>query len=164
MVVTGCCKNFLNAVAHFDYGYIECTAAQVVDHDFLIVFFIDTVGKCGSSRLIDYSLYIKTCNFACIFGSLSLSIGEVCGNCDDSLCNCFTEICFCIFFKFAEYHSGNFLRSVLFSAYVYFVGRTHLSLYRSDRVVRIGNCLTFSDLSDKSFAVLCKCNNRRSCS
>ncbi len=45
MGVAGSGKHFGHAVAHLDDGHVERAAAQVVDHDLLVVFFIHAVGQ-----------------------------------------------------------------------------------------------------------------------
>ena len=71
-VVTGSCKDLLNAVAHINNRYIKGAAAEVIDHDLLLGFFINTVRESGSSRLIDDPFNFKAGNLARVFGRLSL--------------------------------------------------------------------------------------------
>ena len=161
VVVTCGSLNFLNAVAHLNDGYIECTATQVVNHNGLILFLIDAVGKSRSGRLVDDTLYVKTCDLTCILCCLTLCVGEVCGNGDYSFCNGFAEICLSISLKLLEDHSGNFLRSVLLAVDVNLVVGTHVSLDRGNGSFSVGNCLTLCNLTNKSFACLCEAYNGR---
>ena len=97
MCITVCCKNFEYAVAEFEDGYIECTAAEVVYQNLVgAFFFIETVCKGCCRRFVDDSLYIKTCDSAGILGCLFLSIREVSRNCDNRFCYFFSQIAFCI--------------------------------------------------------------------
>ena len=82
-VVTCGCKNLLNAVAHFDYGNIESAAAEVVNHNLLVVFLINAVSQCRSGRLIYNTFNLKSRNFACVLCCLALCVGEVCRNGDN---------------------------------------------------------------------------------
>ena len=72
MVVAGGSENFLNTVAYFDNGYIECTAAEVIYNDLLVVFLVYAVCKCRCRRLIDYSVDFETRDLTGILCSLSL--------------------------------------------------------------------------------------------
>ena len=90
------CKNFDNTVADFNNGNVECTAAEVVYHDLLFTFIIKAVSQSG--WLVDDTFNIKTCNLTGILGCLSLSIVEVCRNCNNRFCDFFTQIAFCICF------------------------------------------------------------------
>ena len=121
MVVTCGCKNLLNAVAHFDDGNIEGAAAEVVNHNLLIVLFINTVCKSCGCRLVDDSLDVKTGNFACVLCCLALSVGEVCRNGDNGFGNLFTEVSFRVRFQLLKNHCGNFLRSVILSVDGYMI-------------------------------------------
>ncbi len=71
-VVTGCRKNLLHAVAHFDDGDVEGAAAKVVNHDLLIGFLVDAVGKSCGGRLVDDSLDVETRDLAGVLGRLTL--------------------------------------------------------------------------------------------
>ena len=98
-------KNFLNTVAHFDDRYIECTAAQVVNHDLLILFLINTVRKCSGCWLIDDSLNCQTCDLTGVLSSLSLCVCEVSRNCYNSLCYLFAQISLSVSLQLLKYHS-----------------------------------------------------------
>ena len=66
---------FEYAVTKLEYGYIECTAAKVVNEDLLAsVVLVKSVCKGCSCRLVDDSLNIKSCNLSCVLGCLLLSI------------------------------------------------------------------------------------------
>ena len=164
MVITGCSKNFLYSFAHFNNRHIESTAAEVIYHYFLFIFFVYAIRKSSSCRLVDNTLNIQSCDFAGILRCLTLCVGKVSRNGNDSLRYRLTEICFCIFFQLGEYHCRNFLRCIVFIVDLNFVGRTHFSFNRRNGVVRVGNRLTLCHLTYQSFAVLRKCNNRRRCS
>ena len=97
-VVTGSSKHFLHAIAHFNDGNVERTAAEVIYHDLLIVFFINTVGKCCRCRLVDDTLDLKPCDLTRILRCLTLCIGKVSGNRDNRLGHLVAEISFRILF------------------------------------------------------------------
>ena len=57
-------QHFRHAVAHLDDGNVERAAAQVVHHDFLVVFLIHAIGKGRGRGLVDDALYIQARNGA----------------------------------------------------------------------------------------------------
>ena len=59
-------QNLGNAVAHLDDGHIEGTAAQIVDHDLLVVFLIHTVSQSSCGGLVDDTADVQACNGACV--------------------------------------------------------------------------------------------------
>ena len=73
------------------------------------------------------SLYFETCNLTCILCCLTLCIGDICGNGDNSFCYLIAEICFCICLELLKNHCRDFLRSILFVVDSYLVIGAHLS-------------------------------------
>ena len=165
---------------------IEGTAAKVVHCNLhILVLLVKAIGKSCSCRLVDNTLYIKTCNLTGLFGSLTLRVGEICRNSYNCLSDILTEIILCSLFHLLENHCRYLLRgvkltididtrSIVFSAdhlirhTSYFSrnlveGFTHESLDRENGVVRIGDCLTLSRISDLTLASVSECNYRRSC-
>ena len=163
-VVTCGCKNLLHAVAHLDDGNVECTAAEVVYHNLLLVFFINAVCKSCCGRLVDNSLYLETCYFTCVLCCLTLCVGEVGRNCDNSLCYCLSEVCLCISLELLENHCRNLLGSILFAVDIDVIVRAHISFYRDNCSIGVGYCLTLCNLTDKSFTCFLKSYYRRGCS
>ena len=153
-VVTCGCEDLENTVADVEKRNVERTASKVEYHDLLIVFLVHTVSKSCGGRLVDYTLDLKTRDLTRVLGSLTLSVGEVCGDGDDSLGNGSAEISLCVSLKLLKYHSRDLLRSVVLAVDVYLVAGTHLSLDGDDGLVGVGDSLTLSDLTDKSFVVL----------
>ena len=162
-VVTSSCQNFLYTVAHLDDGYIESTAAEVVYHDLLISFFINAVSQSSCGRLVDDTFYIQTSNLTSIFGCLTLCIGEVCRNGDNSFCYRLAQICFCVSFQFLQNHCRDLLWCIGFAVDGYFVVSTHFTFDRADGSVSVCNCLTFCNLTDHSFACFGESNNGWGC-
>ena len=70
--------HFENAIAHFQDGDIESTAAQV-EHRDLVFFglFIESVSESCRRRLVDDAFDVETRDAAGVFGGLALSIVEV---------------------------------------------------------------------------------------
>ena len=144
------CENFDDAVADIDDRNIECAAAKVIDHDLLIYFVVKAVSQSCCCRLVDDTLYFKTCDLAGVLCCLALSVVEVCRNCDDCLCDLLTDIVLSVSLQFLKDHSGDLLRCVGLAAHGNLLICSDLSLDGSDRVVSICNCLTFCRLTDKS--------------
>ncbi len=158
-VVSGCGKNFGNAVAHFNNGNVESTAAKVVNHNGLILFLVNTVGKSRSRRLVDDTSYGKTRDLSRVLCGLPLSVGEVSGNCDNSFCNGVMEISLRVRFKLLEDHCGDLLRGVLLAVNVYLVVAAHVSFNGSNGSARVCNGLVLSNLTHKTFACFCEAHN-----
>ena len=162
VVITCGCKNLLNTVAHFDDGNIEGAAAEVVNHNLLVVLFVCAVGKSRSGRLVDDTLYLKACDFACVLSRLTLRIGEVCGNGDNRFGYRLAKVGFRIGFKLLKNHCGNLLRSVAFSVNAYFVVGAHFTLDGSDGSFGVGYSLAFCSLANDTLAGFREADNGRS--
>ena len=153
---------FKYAVAHFQDGNVEGTAAQVIYENGVVVSFVDTVSKSCSGRFVDDTQNFQTCDFACVFGSLTLAVREVSRNSDNCLGYSFSQIFFCITFQFLQNHCGNFFRRIFFAINFNFVSGAHMTFNGADGSVRIGNSLTFCQLAYQTFAVFGKTNYGRS--
>ena len=162
--ITVCCQYFDYAVTDFDDGNVECTAAQVVYHDFLFIFVIQTVSQRCRCGFVDDTFYIQTGDSACVFCCLSLRVIEVSRYCDNCFGNCFAQISFCVCFQFLQDHCRDFLRGVTFAFNVYFVVFAHVAFDGSDCVVGVCDRLTFCCFTNQSFAIFCKTYYGRSCS
>ena len=114
--------------------------------------------------LVDDSLNVKACDLTRILGCLSLRVGEVCGTCNYRIGYRASEICLCICLQLLKDHSRNLLGSVALAVDRNLCVRSHISLDGADGLVGVGNSLTLCNLTNKSFACLGECNNRRSCS
>ena len=99
-VVAGSGKNLDNSVADLDDRNIECTAAEVVNHDLLLFLIVKSISQSRRCRLVDDTFYIKACDFARVLGRLTLRVVEICGNGDNRLSNCLAKISFRVFFSF----------------------------------------------------------------
>ena len=161
MVVAGSCQNFDYAVADFQDGYVEGTAAQVIYHDLLLGFLIYTISQCSSSRLIDNTLYIQTGNLACVLGCLTLCVSKVSRYGNNCVSYRRTDICFCISLQLLQDHCRYFLRRILLAFNVNTVVRTHMTLDGNNGAACVGNCLVLCSLTNNTLALLVKCYNRR---
>ncbi len=72
MVVARGRKNLLNAVADIDDRNVERTASKIVYNNVLILFLINTVSERCRRRLVDDTVYVKSCNLSRVLGSLTL--------------------------------------------------------------------------------------------
>ena len=160
-VVAGRCENFNNTVADFQNGHIEGAAAEVVNHDLLVIFFIKPIGKSCCGRLVDDTLYFKACNLAGVLCCLTLCIREVCRNRDDCFGNRLSEVSFGICLQLLENHCGNLLRGIGLVVDGHFVVGAHFTFDGGNGAVRVGNSLAFCHLAYHSFAVFGKCHDGR---
>ena len=154
-------QNFDNAVADLDDGNIECTAAQVIDHDLLLFLVVQAVSKRRSRGLVDDSLDIKAGDLACVLGRLSLRVVEVRGDSDDSLGHLLAEIALSIRFQLLKDHRGDLLGRILLAVDGAAAICAHVSLDGRNCIVCICNCLTLCGLTDQSLAVLGESDDRR---
>ena len=90
------------AVAHFQDGHVECTAAQVEDQDGLVLLLVQTVGQGSGGRFVDDALDFQAGDLAGILGGLALAVVEVGRDGDDRLGDRLTQIGFRIRFSLAR--------------------------------------------------------------
>ena len=165
MAVAAGSFDFKYAVCQIKDGHIEGAAAQVVNQEamFLAVFnLIKAVsqGRCG--RFVDDTQNLEACNGASILGSLALAVGEVCRAGNNSFCDFFAQISFCIHLQLLQNHSGNFLGCVGFAVNGDFVIAAHVTFNGNYGTVRVGHSLSFSQLAYQAFPVLGETYHRRS--
>ena len=153
-------KNFEYAVADLKDGYIEGTAAEIVNENLLVGFLIHTVCKSCCGGFIDDTEDVKACNLACILGCLTLAVAEICRNGDDCIGHGLAEICFRILLQLLKNHCGDLLRSIALALDSAAVVGAHLTLDRGYGVVGVGYSLTLCNLTDHALAAL-ECNNGR---
>ncbi len=158
-------KNLEHSVADIENGHIERAAAEIVNHDLMRSFIlIESVSKSRRRGFVDDTKHVQARDFACVLCCLSLTVREVCGAGDDGVLNGFAEISLRVLFKFRKNHCGNFLRGILLAVDSDLIIATHMSFNGYDRSVAVGNRLTFSNLTDESFAVFLETNHRGGCS
>ena len=162
VVVAGGSQNFLNALAHFNNGNVEGAAAQVVNHNLLVAFFVHAVSQGSRGRLIDDALYIQARNASGVLGSLTLGVGKVSGNGDNRFGDSFAQVSLGVGFQFLQDHSRNFLRGVSFAVNIYLVIGAHVAFNGADGPVRVGDSLAFCHLAHHTLAVFGEGHNGRS--
>ena len=153
-VVAGGSQNLDDAVVDLQDGDIERTAAQVVDHDLLGLLFIHTVGQSRSGGLVDDPLDIQTRDLAGVLGSLTLRVGEICGNGDDRLGYGAAQVSLSIRLELLEDHGADLLRRVGLAVHVHLVVGAHLPLDGDDGPLGVGNGLTLGHLAHHPLAGL----------
>ena len=127
-VVTGRSEHFNDAVVNVENGHIERAAAEVVDHDLLALLLVDAVGKRRSRRLVDDTLDIEAGDLTGILGRLTLRVGEVSGNGDNSLADASAEVGFGVRLELLQDHRADLLRGVLLAVDLDFIVAAHLAL------------------------------------
>jgi len=76
-----------HTLLNLENGDIESTTTQIVDGDDTVVLLLHTVGKGGSSRLVNDTEDVETGDLTGILGSLTLRVVEVGGDSNDSVLN-----------------------------------------------------------------------------
>ena len=76
--------DFKQPFGQLQYGYVECTAAQVVNDKRAFRGVVQTVGNRGGGRLVEQTQYVQARQTRGIFGGLALCIVEIGGNGNDS--------------------------------------------------------------------------------
>ena len=145
-------KHFGDAVAHLDDGDVERTAAKVVDHDLLVVFFVRAVGKSRGRRLVDDALDLQAGDGAGILGGLALAVVEVRRYGDDRLGDLFAQIALGVRFQLGQNHGADLLRGVFLAVDVHFIVRAHMALDGSDGTVGVGDGLALCHLAHQALA------------
>ena len=154
---------FKHAVAQFQDADIEGTAAQVIYQDGMVVSFVNAIGQGSRSRFVDDTQHFQAGNLACVFGCLTLGIGEVSRNSDNCLGHGFAQIFFRVRFQLLQDHGGNFFRRIFLVANFHTVTSfAHMTFNRADGTGRVGDRLTFCHLAYQALVVFCKAYNRRS--
>ena len=154
-------QHFDDAVADLQHGHVEGAAAEVVDHDLLVAFLVQTVGQRGRGRLVDDALDVKTGDLAGVLGRLTLGVGEVGGDGDDGLGHALAEIGLGVGLELLQHHRGDLLRGVALVVDRHLVVRAHLALDRGDRAVGVRDGLALGHLADHTLAVLGKGHDGR---
>ncbi|MPM50556.1 hypothetical protein SDC9_97298 [bioreactor metagenome] len=155
-------KHFDNAVADFKDGDVKGAAAEVVDHDFLLVVLVNAVSKGCCRRLIDDAQHFEAGNFAGVLSCLTLRIVEVSRNRDDGLGHLGAEVVFCISFELLQNHGRNLFRRVALAIDVYAVGSAHFTLDGGDGAGGVRDGLPLCNGADHALAGLREGHDRRS--
>ncbi|RMP82784.1 hypothetical protein ALQ15_114378 [Pseudomonas syringae pv. actinidiae] len=165
---------------------VERTATQVINDDSVIALgLVHTVSQSGRGWFVDDALDVQTGNTAGVLGCLTLTVVEVGRNGDDRFGNRFTEVVFGGLFHFLQDFSGNLRRRHFLAIHfnpgitvvslddlvrdhldvflndILFELTTNQTLYRIQRVVRIGNGLTLGGLPHQDLTVIGISNDRR---
>ncbi len=104
--------DFDNIVADLENRDIECTAAEVEDHDLLFLFLIEPICKRCRGRFVDDALYVEPCNFAGVAGSCALRVVEVRRYGNDRFGDRFAQASLGVCLDLLKDHRGDLLRSV----------------------------------------------------
>ena len=127
-----------HAIADFEHGHVEGTAAKVVDHDRAFALLLQPVGHGSSRRLVDDPLDLETGDLAGVLGRLPLCVVEVGGDRDHGLGHLLAEIGLSGLLHLAENESRNL------------AGRVFLTVDLDPRVAVVG----LDHLEGRHFVVL----------
>ncbi len=99
-----------DAVAHIQNRDVERTAAQVIDHNLLVLLLVQAIGKGGGGRFIDDAQDIEAGDLARIFGGLALAIVEIGRHRNDRLGHRLAQISLGIGLELLQDHGRNLWR------------------------------------------------------
>ena len=155
MGVAGGGQHLDDAVADFQDGHVEGAAAQVVDHDLLILLLlVHAVRHGGGSGLVDDPFHVQAGDLAGILGGLALGVIEVGGDGDDGLGDALAQIGLGVRLQLLQDHGGNLLGCVGLAVDVYLVVGAHLALDGHNSAVGVGDGLALCHLAHHPLAVL----------
>ena len=101
--------DFKDAVTDFKGRDVECAAAKVIDSDFFVLHFVESVGERGCGGLVDDALHIEAGDLSGILRGVALRVVEISGNSDDSLRDFLAQLGFGVCLELREDHRGDFL-------------------------------------------------------
>ena len=176
--------HFEDAVAEFQDGDIERTAAQVIDGDLFVFLLVHAVGQRSGRRFVDDTLDIEAGDTARVFRRLTLAVVEVSRNRDDGFRDRLAKIRFRVGLQLLKNHSGDFRRGVQLVAnldvrvavfrfrdfvrdktdfvFHFRIFTAHQTLDGENRLRRVRDGLTFRQGTDQTFAILRERDDRRS--
>ena len=102
---------------NFKNGHIKSSTSKIKYYDFFIRLFSFSISKCSSSRFIDDSFYLESCNFSSCFCCVSLRVIKVSRYSNYCLRNSFSKEFFSIWLQFLEDERRNLFRFIFFSVY-----------------------------------------------
>ena len=135
-------------------GHVEGAAAQIVDHDFLVLFLVHAVGQGGGGGLVDDALDLQAGDLAGVLGGLALGVGEVGGDGDDRLGDGLAQIALGVGLELLEDHRGDLLGGVVLAVDGHPVVGAHLPLDGGDGPVGVGDGLALCHLAHHALAGL----------
>ena len=179
--------NLENTLLDLQNGDIEGTTTKIVDGDNTVSLLLQTVGKSGSSGLVDDTENIETSNLTSVLGGLTLGVVEVGRNSNDSVLNRLAEVVLSSLLHLLEGETTNLRRRVLLATSLHprvtvgvlndLVGdllqvtlnlgvgelATDETLGGEQSVLGVDNSLTLGGNTDQTLTILSKSDNRRCC-
>ena len=76
-------EHFDHAIADFENGHVEGTAAKIENGDLAALALVHVVGECRCGGLVDDAFDVQTSDFTRVFGCLTLTVIEVRRHGDD---------------------------------------------------------------------------------
>lgn len=179
--------NLENTLLDLQNGDIEGTTTKIIDGDNTVSLLLQTVGKSGSSGLVDDTKDVETSNLTSVLGGLTLGVVEVGRNSNNSVLNGLAEVVLGSLLHLLEGETTNLRRRVLLATSLHprvtvgvlndFVGdllqvtlnlvvgelATDETLGGEQSVLGVDNSLTLGGNTDQTLTILSKANNRRCC-
>src|SRR4051812_23360420 len=91
----------------FEDGDVEGAAAEIVDSDYAVALFVETIGERSGGGFIDEAKDFESGDTSGIFSGLALRIIEIRGHSDDSLADRLAKVTLGIAFELAENERGD---------------------------------------------------------
>lgn len=101
---------------NFQNGDIKGSTSQIINCNYSVLLFINSISQSSSCRFIDDTGYFKSCNPSCIFCCLSLWIIKIGRYSDNCLLNPLPKICLSSFLHFHENICSNLGWRIFFSS------------------------------------------------
>src|SRR5690606_28130653 len=103
------------AVADFQDGNVEGSAAQIVHGDGLVLLLVQPVGQGGRRGLVHDAEHFQAGNLTGVLGGLALGVVEIGGHGDHGLGHGFAQVVFGDLLHGLEHHGGNLGRGEFLS-------------------------------------------------
>ncbi len=100
--------DFENSVVQLENGDVEGAAAEIVDGDDAVLFFVEAVGERCGGGFVHQAQDFESGDAAGVFCGLALRVVEICGNGDDGLRDRRSEVALGIALELAKNQRAKF--------------------------------------------------------
>ena len=139
-----------HTVSDLEDGHVERPTTEVEhEHGLVGRLLVEAVSKRRCGRLVDDAQHFEPGDLSRLFGGGALGVVEVRGDGDDRLIDGVTEVALCVSLQLLQDARGDLLGRIVLAVDVDGPRSAHVALHRPDRPVRIGDRLTFGDLTDE---------------
>ena len=154
VVVAGGGQHLDHAFTDLDDGYIECAAAQIIDHDLLRCAVVQAIGQRCTGGLVDDALDVQSCDAPGILGGLTLDVIEVGGHRNHGVGDRFAQVGLRVLLEPAEDQRADLLRRPFLPIDPDAPISSHLPLDRADGAVGVDGLLALGGAAHQHVALL----------